>query len=747
MSSERCLQPGCTGTIDDGYCDSCGHASAKRTATGSLNNSRNNNGGSRGSAISGVSSSSASAITTGTGSSPRSRAASGTRRTRHSSRTSTRRQLGAGLITLPDLPTTEPEKAILLNPQVPEGKRFCAGCNHALTRETGFCGKCGQRYSLIPTLQAGDLIAGQYQVKGAIAYGGLGWIYLAFDDVLSRYVVLKGLLNVHDESSATAAVAERKFLASVKHPNIVGIYNFVTQGTEGFIVMEYVGGKTIKQIRQERGPLPAAEALAYIHRVLPAFSYLHQQGLVYCDFKPDNLMLEKDDVKLIDLGGVRRMDDLAGDIYGTIGYSAPEAGEGPTVESDLFTIGRTLAVLLTSIAGFSKEHRYTLPTPHEEPLFACQESLYRLLLKATAERAGDRFESAEEMADQMLGVLREVVAKETNAPRPAQSSLFGGDLLSFEMASELQPVAADPALLPIPSIDSSDKHAAEIMNAEIVNDAEKKVAALQLVLNRNPKSREVRLRLAAALGRTRNFNEAEGLLRGLEQEDAWDWRVLWYRGMMLLSQTKAAEAAKLFDQVYFDLPGELAPKLALGLAAELTGNLDLAIHMYDLVSQTDSNYVSAMFGLARCQREKGDRKGAVTALERIPPASAVYVRSKVEATRILAGYDASTRTPAIPELADLEAASSVCESLVLDEVNRHTLHQELLVGALNWLRSPKQVLKSVPPGKRILGNALGERNIRFDLERSLRAMARMKNGDERIRLVEKANRLRPLTLF
>ena len=101
-------------------------------------------------------------------------------------------------------------------------------------------------------------------------------------------------------------MAERQFLAAVKHPNIVGIYNFVQQGAEGFIVMEYVGGKTLKHIRQERGPLPAAEAIAYIHRILPAFAYLHQLGLVYCDFKPDNVMLEGDDVKLIDLGGVRR---------------------------------------------------------------------------------------------------------------------------------------------------------------------------------------------------------------------------------------------------------------------------------------------------------------------------------------------------------------------------------------------------------------------------------------------------------
>jgi serine/threonine-protein kinase PknG len=240
--------------------------------------------------------------------------------------------------------------------------------------------------------------------------------------------VLKGLLNTQDESAAAAAVAERQFLAAVKHPNIVGIYNFVQNGGEGFIVMEYVGGKTLKQIRRERGPLPAAEAVAYIHRILPASAYLHNAGLVYCDFKPDNVMMERDDVKLIDMGGVRRIDDTKGDIYGTVGYSAPEAGSGPTPSSDLFTIGRTLAVLLTDIHGFSTDHIYTLPSPQEEPLFARQESLYRFLLKATAHAADDRFESAEEMAEQLLGVLREIVAVETGTPRPAQSLFFGADL-------------------------------------------------------------------------------------------------------------------------------------------------------------------------------------------------------------------------------------------------------------------------------------------------------------------------------
>ncbi|MCY7274191.1 MAG: serine/threonine protein kinase, partial [Phormidesmis sp. CAN_BIN44] len=137
---------------------------------------------------------------------------------------STRRQLGAGLISIPELPSTEPEKAILIEAKVPENKRACGNCNSPLKREKGFCSKCGQKYSFVATLQPGDVIAGQYEVKGAIAYGGLGWIYLGFDKTLSRYVVLKGLLNSEDAASAAVAVAERQFLAVVKHPNIVGIY-------------------------------------------------------------------------------------------------------------------------------------------------------------------------------------------------------------------------------------------------------------------------------------------------------------------------------------------------------------------------------------------------------------------------------------------------------------------------------------------------------------------------------------------
>ena len=184
-------------------------------------------------------------------------------------------------------------------------------------------------------------MAGQYEVLGCLAFGGLGWIYLARDrNVSDRWVVLKGLLKTGDADAMAAAVAERQFLAQVEHPNIVRIYNFVqhadqrTGESAGYIVMEYVGGKSLKQILQDAraagGSVPVAHAIAYAIEVLPALGYLHDHGLVYCDFKPDNVIQTEEQLKLIDMGGVRGIDG-DGPIYGTIGYQAPEIGVNENV--------------------------------------------------------------------------------------------------------------------------------------------------------------------------------------------------------------------------------------------------------------------------------------------------------------------------------------------------------------------------------------------------------------------------------
>jgi serine/threonine-protein kinase PknG len=694
-----------------------------------------------------------SASVTSTGSSPSNRSR-GTRRSAPTVGKSSRRQLGAGLVSIPELPSTAPELAVLAEAKVPENKRFCAACNQAVKRDKGFCSKCGQKYNFIPSLAPGDVVGGQYEVKGAIAYGGLGWIYLGFDNLLSRYVVLKGLLNSEDAASAAVALAERQFLAAVKHPNIVGIYNFVTHDAEGYIVMEYVGGKTLKEIRKERGTLPVAEAIAYIHRVLGAFAYLHQLGLVYCDFKPDNVMLEGDDIKLIDLGGARKLDDPDGDIYGTIGYAAPEAGEGPTIVSDLFTIGRTLAVLVTNISGFSTEHQYTLPSALSDPVFAKQESLYRFLLKATATAADDRFQTAEEMAEQLLGVLREVVAVETNTPRPANSTLFDGDRLAVIAGGDFSQIQPSYLHLPNLLIDARDLGFNVILNASMTADRDRRIEQLQQVVKQLPTSIEAKLRLVNSLidrgaaESAGDYIEADLILEQVAQQDAWDWRVDWYRGKSLLAQKRHQEAQAAFDRVYFDLPGELAPKLALAIAAEQAQNYPLAALMYELVERTDLNYPTSAFGLARCRLMQGDRHGAVTALQQVPPTSNLYTRAKVEIARILVDRQlpVAINSPKHPQptIDELKSATATVEALTLEGIEKHRLDRQVLETALNLLTS-----KAITAQKNltILGQPLEEVKLRQGLEKVLRSIAHLSTGKEKIALVDEANRIRPKTLF
>ena len=749
MSNSTCTRNGCNGTIDDGYCDTCGIAALKSQseldlALAATASNKPTQAGSQSLKTSPISTS----ITTGTGSSPTSNRSRGTRRSAPTAGRSSRRQLGAGLVSIPELPSTAPELAVLAEAKVPEHKRFCAGCNQLAKRDKGFCTKCGQKYNFVPSLQPGDVVGGQYEVKGAIAYGGLGWIYLGFDRLLSRYVVLKGLLNSEDAASAAVALAERQFLAAVKHPNIVGIYNFVTHDSEGYIVMEYVGGKTLKEIRKERGVLPVSEAIAYIHRILSAFGYLHQLGLVYCDFKPDNVMLEGDDVKLIDLGGARKIDDPDGDIYGTVGYAAPEAGEGPTVASDLFTIGRTLAVLVTNIPGFSRENEYTLPSAADDPIFSQQESFYRFLLKATAAAADDRFQTAEEMAEQLLGVLREVVAQETKTPRPANSLLFDGDRLAVTASGDFSPIKPSYLQLPNLLIDTKDPGFNIVLNASMTTDLNRRIEQLQQVVKQLPTSIEAKLRLANSLIDRGEWAEAEALLALVYQQDAWDWRVDWYRGRLLLAQNRPREAQAAFDRVYFDLPGELAPKLAFALAAEESQNYPIATQMYELVERTDLNYPTAAFGLARCRLMQGNRNAAVEALQQVPPTSNLYTRSRVEIARILVDRQLPVAINIAkhpePTLTELQSANKTVESLTLEGIERHRLDRQVLETALSLLTSKAITAQN---NLTILGQPLEEIKLREGLEKVLRSIAHLSTGVEKISLVDEANQVRPKTLF
>jgi serine/threonine-protein kinase PknG len=281
----------------------------------------------------------------------------------------------------------DPADAVMRDPAVAENRRFCSHCEEpvgrsrdgSLGRTEGFCRKCGAPFSFRPKLAPGDLVGGQYEVVGCLAHGGMGWVYLARDrNVSDRWVVLKGLLNTGDKDATAAALAERRFLAEVEHPNIVKIFNFVQHESSGYIAMEYVGGRSLKQMlvarREANGgepdPLPVPEAIAYVLEILPALGYLHEMGLLFCDFKVDNVVQTQHSLKLIDLGGVHRLDEPSNAVFGTVGYQAPEiATAGPSIASDLFTVARTLAVLCIDFRGYQGAHRFTLPARDAVPLF------------------------------------------------------------------------------------------------------------------------------------------------------------------------------------------------------------------------------------------------------------------------------------------------------------------------------------------------------------------------------------------
>ena len=279
------------------------------------------------------------------------------------------RRIGDGLVAVPVTEDIEPASAILTNPVVAESKRECSGCGRPVGRgaagrpgpSEGVCPHCGTMFSFSPQLETGELVAGQYDVQGCIAHGGVGWIYLAIDrNVSDRWVVLKGLLQPGGEQAQAIAVAERQFLAMVNHPGIVKIYNFVEHpGFDGrpigYIVMEYIGGTTLQAIlakQRAEAPegepkpmMPVEQALGYVLDTIPALCYLHSLGLVYNDLKPDNIMLTEDNVELIDMGAVSGIGDF-GYIYGTKGFQAPEiVRTGPTIATDIYTVGRTLAKL------------------------------------------------------------------------------------------------------------------------------------------------------------------------------------------------------------------------------------------------------------------------------------------------------------------------------------------------------------------------------------------------------------------
>jgi serine/threonine-protein kinase PknG len=679
------------------------------------------------------------------------------------------RRLGGGLVEIPRVPEIDPLAALMVNPVVAESKRFCWNCGQPVGRSTydhpgeseGFCPHCHSAFSFLPQLNPGDMVAEQYEIKGCVAHGGLGWVYLAVDhNVNERPVVLKGLVHSGDAEAQAIAMAERQFLAEVVHPSIVKIYNFVEHSDShgepvGYIVMEYVGGKSLKPTRGER--LSVSEAIAYMLEILPALGYLHSIGLCYNDLKPENIMVTEEQLKLIDLGAVTPINSF-GYLYGTPGYQAPEiVRTGPTVATDIYTVGRTLAALTLNLR--TRNGRYVDGLPPEDPTLRKYDSFGRLLRRAIDPDPKRRFASAEEMSSQLLGVLREVVAADTGIPRPGLStvftrtrSTFGVELLVAHTDVYLDGLVHAERLtapeivtaLPVPLVDPTDV-AATLLSATVLSQPVQTLDSLRAARHGSLDSEgvdvsdsvELPLMEVRALLDLGDVAKASRKLEDLSERVGWRWRLVWFKAVSQLLSGDFDSATKHFNEVLDIFPGELAPKLALAATAELAGTSDER-PFYETVWHTDNNIISAGFGLARAQSIEGDREGAVTTLDEVPVGSRHFTTARLtSAVTLLSGRSAH-------ELSEEQIRDAARRVEALPDTEPRVLQIRALVlgTAMDWTAD-----NTADPSP-ILGFPFTDHGLRLGVEASLRSLARVAiSQSHRYALVDLANEVRPATTF
>ncbi|MDQ1040966.1 serine/threonine-protein kinase PknG [Streptomyces sp. V3I8] len=539
-------------------------------------------------------------------------------------------------------------------------------------------------------LPPGRLLAGQYRLIRSLGYGGMGEVYLALDTKVDhREVAIKVLHPQQAAASAGALAEERRALVDLSHGDIIRVFNYGHHPEVGdFLVLQYVDGLTLEEVRarvqvnpDEFGGRRFHEfVLAYGVRILSALGHLHadRPGKVYGDLKPDNVMHDGTSTKIIDVGSVRAA-GLPG--HTTEGFRAPTVGPNgeSTGQDDLFSLGETLRRL--SGLGRSPDDLAELgrldmigpprspgdpegPRPPGAPAMTapCPRglglvSLARVLHRATrGERAG-RFATAQEMEEQLRGVFRELRSLRTGAETFEPSPLFFQSPYALDAALGSAPpltrwAAPDapapyappsPAevaqRLPVPRPDPHDLH-----HAELSRLADAAPEALLQHTGDWRDSPEVhllrcRLRLRGAGGGTgaaeRELRFAETLI-GAERAPH-DWRLDWHRGLLALGQDRAGAARLHFDQVFAAIPGEYAPKLALGYCAERLGRWQEALTFYEAVRLRNPSLGSAAFGAARARLALGGDQvwdDAVRALDAVPQHSRHRTAARTAAVRV-----------------------------------------------------------------------------------------------------------------
>lgn len=270
----------------------------------------------------------------------------------------------------------------------------------------------------------GQLINDRYEIQRLIGEGGMANVYLAKDTILDRRVAVKVLRGdlAGDEKFVRRFQREALSASSLSHPNIVEIYDVGEDDGNFYIVMEFIEGKTLKQLIKKRGVLSLPESMDIMLQLLDALSTAHDSYIIHRDIKPQNIMIKESGlVKITDFGIAMALNSVeltqTNSVMGSVHYLPPEqaSGKGSTIRSDIYSLGILMFEMLTGKMPFKGDSAVEIALKHmKEPLPSVKQlnpvvpqSVENIILKAAAKNPKNRYRDVREMADDIKTCLDE----------------------------------------------------------------------------------------------------------------------------------------------------------------------------------------------------------------------------------------------------------------------------------------------------------------------------------------------------